>query len=368
MALPKRPITKGTNIFERDFLGSMYILGTTSPDTMVKARDAMIVADQMLYPSDSTDPDAPGKHRAMIEQIFAAHELGVNAVEVTGGKATISTQVSHFAGEQEAPAVPGNVQVMPASPRTLQISWNAVDGATAYQVLKRKSGFENRREPNGKREYSDGDESTTGFRHVAFVNGNKLSYTDKGAVHEVFAPEGLNDLFSHGYVVRAIGVNSSGQLGFSDLSGTGFAVKGRQNLTARIDSAISNISFSNGVMAFDNKLTNSRGAFSIDKTAYGPLDFQIVSISNPTVTVKNADAPDNTFIYNQTLAFGATSAAKRLEFNDPLAQIFTFDAKVYGSAYVGTSTSHGSGSRETVRAIRLRRWFTRSSVRTRPVR
>jgi hypothetical protein len=33
----------------------------------------------MLYPSDSTDPDAPGKHRAMIEQIFAAKELGINA-------------------------------------------------------------------------------------------------------------------------------------------------------------------------------------------------------------------------------------------------------------------------------------------------
>ncbi len=43
-----KAITKGTEIFERDFLGSMYILGTTAPDTMVKARDAMIVADQML--------------------------------------------------------------------------------------------------------------------------------------------------------------------------------------------------------------------------------------------------------------------------------------------------------------------------------
>ena len=96
-----------------------------SPDTMVKARDAMIVADQMLYPSDSTDPDAPGKHRAMIEQIFAAKELGINAREVTGGKATISTQVSHFAGDQAAPAVPQNVQVAPASATSLNghVEW-----------------------------------------------------------------------------------------------------------------------------------------------------------------------------------------------------------------------------------------------------
>src|SRR5687767_7883038 len=113
--LPQKKITRGTNIFERDFLGSMYILGTTSPDTMVKARDAMIIADQMLYPTDPTDADAPGKHRAMIEQIFAAKELGVNAREVTGGVATISTQVTPFAGGQAAPAVPQNIAVATAS-------------------------------------------------------------------------------------------------------------------------------------------------------------------------------------------------------------------------------------------------------------
>ena len=339
--LPQKPITRGTEIFERDFLGAMYVLGTIAPDTYVKSRDAMIVADQMLYPSDSADADAPGKHRAMIEQIFAGHEMGINAVEVTGGRATISTQVSYFAGNQAAPSVPENVQVIPASPRSLQVSWASVDGAVSYEVLKRKNGFANRREPNGKREYSDGDSSTTGFRHVAYVDGNRLSYEDKGAVHEVFAPEGLNDLYDSAYVVRAIGVNSTGQLGFSDLSGNVVPLKARQDLTAQVDSAISNISFSGGVMAFDNKITNARGALSIDKTIYQPIEFQIVSISNPTVTVRNADSGGNTFVYNQALAFGATSAAKRFEFNDPAAQIFTFDARVYGNAFAGTRTGLG---------------------------
>ena len=260
--LAQKAITKGTEIFERDFLGSMYILGTTAPDTLVKARDAMIVADQMLYPSDSTDPDAPGKHRAMIEQIFAAHEMGINAVEVTGGKATISTQVSHFAGQQSAPSVPSNVQVSPASARTLKISWSGVNGATSYQILKRKDGFANRRQPNGRREFADGDSSTTGFRHVAFVGAGQTFYEDKGAIHEVFAPEGLNNLFDHEYVVRAIGVASNGQLGFSNLTGGAKPTTAQQELTNQVDSAISNISFSNGVMSFDNKLTNARGAFS----------------------------------------------------------------------------------------------------------
>ncbi|HTK38534.1 MAG TPA: M36 family metallopeptidase [Pyrinomonadaceae bacterium] len=342
--LPQKVITQGTNIFERDFLGAMYVLGTTSPDTFIKCRDAMIVADQMLYPTDSTDPSSPGRHRAMIEQIFAAHEMGVNSREVTGGTAAISTQVTPFVGSQVAPAVPTNVQVAPASPRTVRVSWDAVSGATAYEILKRKTGFEGKREPNGKRAYSDGDASTTGFRHVAYVNGNVLSYEDKGPVHEVFAPEGLDNLFDHDYVVRSVGVNSAGQLGWSDLSGSTRPLETRQDLSAQVDAAISNVSFSNGVFAFDNKLTNSRGAFSTDKTVYAPLEFQIVSISSPSVTVKNADANGNTFIYNQSLLLGQTSNAKRLEFNDPLAQLFTFDAKIYGNAFAGSTVGTGSQS------------------------
>lgn len=337
-----KQITKGTEIFERDFLGSMYILGTTAPDTMVKARDAMIIADQMLYPSDSTDADSPGMHRAMIEQIFAAHELGVNAAEVTGGKATISTQVTPFAGNQGAPPAPSKIQVIPATPRSNRISWKGVPNAVSYEILKRKTNRANQREPNGKRDFSDGDASTTGFRHVAFVDGANRSYEDKGAVHEVFAPEGLNNLFDSEYVVRAIGVNSGGQLGFSNLSGAARPLTARQDLTTQVDAAISNIAFSNGVMAFDNKLTNARGAFSVDQTIYTPLEFKIVSISNPTVTVRNADSGGNTFVYNQTLALGQTSNAKRLEFNDPMAQLFTFDAKIYGSAFAGSTTGNGT--------------------------
>ena len=343
-----KAITKGTEIFERDFLGSMYILGTTAPDTLVKSRDAMIVADQMLYPTDPTDADAPGKHRAMIEQIFAAKELGVNAVEVTGGKATISTQVTPFVGEQAAPAVPSGITVSAATPRSLRVNWNAVNGAVSYQILKRKIGFENRRQPNGKREFNDGDASTTGFRHVAFVDGNQTSFEDKGEIYEVFAPIGISDLFNHEYVVRAVGVNSTGQLGFSNLSGSTKPIKAEQNLTAQIDSAISNISFNNGVMAFDNKLTNSRGALSSDKTVYSPIKFEITNISNPTVSVRNADQNGNAFIYNQTLALGQTSTAKRLEFNDPAAQMFSFDAKITGNAFtsstVGTGTQNPDGT------------------------
>jgi len=339
-----KKITNGTNIFERDFLGSMYVLGTTSPDTFVKARDAFIVADQLLYPSDAADPDAPGKHRAMIEQIFAAKELGINAVESSGGKVTISTRVSHFAGDQSAPAVPKGVKTAPASSKSIRVTWNSVNGATAYEVLKRKTALAGQREQNGERAFNDGDDSTSGYRHVAFVNANQLSYEDKGAIHEVFAAEGLKNLFDSEYVVRSIGVNSTGQLGWSALSGSSRPLQVRQDLTAQVDSALSNISFAGSVTSFDNKLTNARGAFSSDKTIYSPIEFQVVSISNPSVTVKNADANGNTWVYNTSLALGATSAAKRMEFNNPMLQLFTFDARVYGNAFAGSTVGNRSQS------------------------
>ena len=158
----------------------------------------------------------------------------------------------------------------------------------------------------------------------------------------MFAPEGLNDLFDSEYAVRAIGVNQTRQLGFSDLSGAAKPVRVTQDVTAQVDSALSNVTFANGVFAFDNKLTNARGAISTDKTIYGAINFQITSISDPSITVKNADGGANTFVYNQNLALGQTSAAKRLEFNDPLAKLFTFDARITGQAYAGSAGGNGS--------------------------
>ena len=336
-----KEIAQGTDIFERVFLGSMYVLGTTAPDTFVKARDAMLVADQMLYSSNTADPAAPGRHRALIEQIFAAHELGVNAREVTGGAATISTQVTPFVGEQAAPSAPQNVAVAPASSKTNRISWSPVQGATAYEVLKRKVAFRNQREPNGKRAYNDGDAATTGFRHIAYVDGSATSYEDRGAVHEVFAPEGLTNLFDSEYVVRAISATPNAQLGISALSGAAQPMTARQNVTGQIDSAMSNVTFSGGVFGFDNTITNARGANSTDKTIYAPIEFRIVAISDPTVTVKNADQNGTAFIYNKTLALGA-SAVKRIEFNDPGARMFTFEAEIMGQAYAGSIGGTGS--------------------------
>ncbi|NNE66082.1 MAG: hypothetical protein HKN33_05900 [Pyrinomonadaceae bacterium] len=335
-------ITKGTNIFERQFLGSMYILGTTAPDTLVKSRDAMIIADQMLYPSDSTDPSSPGKHRALIEQVFAAHELGVNAVGVTGGRATISTQVTPYAGNQSAPETPTGVNAAPASASTNKVRWNPVDGAVAYEILKRKRDFANQREPNGKREFNDGDASTTGFTHIDYVDADQLEYIDRGEIHEVFAPRGLDNLFEWEYVVRAVGVADNGQIGISDMSAEANPMASRQEVTEAIDAAISNVSFSGGIFAFDNTLTYARGLDADDNRLYRAIEFSIENISSPTVTVRNADSNGDTFVYNESLNVGESTSAKRFEFNNPNAQLFTFDARVFAKTFA--QSNNGSGS------------------------
>jgi hypothetical protein len=358
-------VTNGTEIFERDFLGAMYILGTMAPDTFVKSRDALIIADQMLYSTNPADADAPGQNRALIEQVFAAHELGVNARETVANYATISTGVSEFSAGQPAPQAPQNVSIAPASAKSLRVTWQPVEGAVAYEVLKRRIGMENRRESNqdqfageyGRtresfapiREFDDGDQTTTGFTHVAYVDAASTSYEDRGRVSEVFSPFGIKDLFSHEYVVRAVGGGRNGQqLGVSPLSGATRPTLVKQTLTSQIDSAISNVGFSGGVFAFDEKLTNARGALSdVDKTVYGPIEFRVTNISDPTVTVKNGDQ-GSTFIFNQSLALGQTSSARRLEFNDAGARMFSFDAEILGNAFststVGTGAQSGDGT------------------------
>src|SRR5688572_33464484 len=55
---------------------TLFPYTTLFRSTLVKSRDAMIVADQLLYSSNPTDETAPGMHRALIERIFAAKELG----------------------------------------------------------------------------------------------------------------------------------------------------------------------------------------------------------------------------------------------------------------------------------------------------
>ena len=89
----------------------------------MKFRDAVIEADRILYSTDPSNLDAPGQHEALIWQVFASHEMGINADAVIGGRQTISTRVPQFAVDQARTSAPQGITVEPASSKTLRVSW-----------------------------------------------------------------------------------------------------------------------------------------------------------------------------------------------------------------------------------------------------
>ena len=334
---PTKAISRGQENWERILLGAIYVLSTYNPDTMVRARDAMIIADQSLYSSDPTDPDAPGQHRALIEQVFAARELGANAAAPNSeGRQAVSTKVSDLAttvGKLDAPA---GVSVKAASSKANQISWQPVAGAFAYEVLRREVGRENVRQnkPVTGREYMDGDGGTDGFMHIAYVKAGETAYTDNGLIEGVFVPRGLKNPASYEYVVRALNVNPNRQVGVSDNSAAAAMATAVVDVTNNVQAAISNVSFANGKTEFDQTIKNL-GAGAFDGTIYQPIDFRIVSISAPSVSVTNADnfgsgrgTTPASFYYRSTLTKNQTSAARHIAFSNPNTQLFTFDAVV----------------------------------------
>jgi len=224
----------GKETWERIFLGSMYVLGVSTPDTFVKARDAALIADAMLYPANSVDAHSLGKHHALIERVFAAQELGKNAQAPLGGVQMISTAVSDFTAGQEAPATPQNIAADIVGQDRINVTWDSVDNVVGYQVLKRKGASPARLFAGvPSREYIDGDLNSNGYTYVEFVT--EPGYVDKGQGYGRGAGQGI-EAFDYQYVVPAIKTNATGQVGFSDLSGTVKTNLKAKNVTKQVTS------------------------------------------------------------------------------------------------------------------------------------
>ena len=342
---PTVGISLGKETWERLLLGTIYVLGTFNPDTFVRARDAMIIADSMLYGSDPLDPDSPGLHRSLIEQVYASREIGFNAEAPVGGKQVISSRVSNFTGSQGKLSAPAGVSATAASPSSARVSWQPVSGAFAYEILKREIGRENQRQnpPVPGREYIDGDGGTDGYLHVEYVSNSQTSYVDNGYIQGGNIPLGLKNPVNSEYVVRALNVNSNRQIGLSDNSAAASIPTAVVDVSSRVQTTISNVSFANGKFEF-NQVIKNLGAGAFDGTIYTPIEFRIVSISDPTVTVANADNAGTgqagspaIFYYRNVLATGQTSEARHLTFNDPNAQLFTVTAVVTARVQVAPS-------------------------------
>lgn len=356
---PTKSISKGQETWERIFLGSIYLLGLTAPDTFVKERDALIMSDRILYPTDPSDLEAPGQHEALIWQVYAAREIGLNAMSPQGGVVTISTAVPQVALDQAKPGVPQGVKIEPASTKAVRVSWQPVSGAYAYQVFKRRTGGAGHRQYRGVpgRPYFDGDQKTTGWSHVAYVPGGaSTSYEDNGVIREYFKAAGIkstddaagfNEMFDSEYAVRAVAQNPNKQSGFSDLSGTASMSSSIRDVSAAIQTAVTGVTYANGIFEFDQTLKNT-GAGGVDQTTYAPVNFKVVNISSPSVTVNNADNGGDgrntpgVFNYNQSLPLNAVSTAKRLKFNAPGSPLFTFDALVTARVRGASALANGS--------------------------
>lgn len=341
------PVSLGKETWERLQLGATYVLGAFRPDTFVRARDAMILADQALYPSDPLDPEAPGLHRALIEQVHAARELGINAAPPVDGRQTISTQVSEFAASQAKPAAPAGVNVTPASPTSNRMTWQPVQNAFAYQILRRAVGRENQRQnvPVPGREYIDGDGSTDGFLAIDYVAGAQTTYVDNGLIESGFVRQGNGNAAAWEYAVKAFAVSPNRQVGVSDASTPASAATAVLDVTSRVRTTIGNISFTGGRTEFDQTLTNL-GAGAFDGTIYVPIAFNVVSISSPMVTVANADNAGSgqsgspaAFYFRPTLATGQVSQPRHLVFNNPNTQLFTFNAAVTARVQVDPASA-----------------------------
>ncbi len=355
---PTRQIPQGQETWERLHLGSIYLLGLTQPDTFVKFRDAVLEADRILYSTDPSNLDAPGQHEALIWQVFASHEMGINSDSIVGGRQTISTRVSQFAADQSHVTAPQGITVVPASSNSLRVSWQPVTGALAYEVFKRKVGTAGQRQFAGAplHQYLDGDPSTNGWSHVAYVTDPATSYEDKGFTAEFFGPAGIsstsaangyNEMLDTEYAVRAVSINANRQAGVSDLS-AGTSVDDQfADVSSAMSVTIGNVNTGGGVFEFDQTLKNN-GVSSPDATAYGPITYRILSISDPTVKVVNSDNGGDgqsnpaSFAYNQALPNGATSAARHLKFSNPYGHLFTVTATI--SARVRTTPAAANGS------------------------
>jgi hypothetical protein len=344
---PTQETSLGKETWERIFLGSMYVLGVSAPDTFVRARDAVLIADAALYPTDPLDLTSPGRHHALIERVFAARELGANAKAPIGGRQTISTAVSEFTANQAKPAAPETVDAHIISDDAIEITWETVPEAFAYQVLKRKKGSSARLFTGvPTREYFEGDLTFSGFTHVEFVVGDSY-YIDKGQGLGRGAGQGI-DSFDYEYVVRAISLNTSQQVGFSNMSGIASTGLNSVDVSNQVDYKVGNVNYNNGIFAFDIALINTG-----DERIYGPVDFDITHISNGSITVLNADNGGTgkngdiaRFRFDQSLDADRTSALRYIKFDNPNGKLFTFQARISG--YEAGASSTGRGETPTI--------------------
>ena len=271
---PTVPIRQAQETWERLFLGALYVLGIVPRDTFVAARDAMILADALLYPSGLQEPGNPrqvGMHRTLIEQVFAAREMGFNSKPAFGGRQTVSTAVSSFTGSQPRLGAPKGVKATVFGDG-VQVCWKPVTGALAYEVRKRRkgqtSGLLYASDP-ATHEYTEGDATTDGFGHVDYTSSTCL--VDRGQIVGFLDARGIPNAKDFQYGVRTLNLNPNNTIGvsetaFVDANTAEQVLVDTQFYDGVVPVGSLGLNLANGVDYVDVPFTAKAGAYGVEGT------------------------------------------------------------------------------------------------------
>jgi subtilisin family serine protease len=211
---------------------------------------------------------------------------------------------------------------------SLNLSWQATEGATAYEVERSTNG--------------------ASYQVIASPGASEtsLALADQ--------PSGENS-----YRVRAL---TPGRIGSyvtasSNVANVVVDRRGKVDITAQVATAMSNVSFTGGVFKLDLNVRNNSAS------TYVPLvELSVVRVTSTsgTVSVKNADNGGNgksaqtAALFNYSNLLGAdqefapaeVTGNRSLEFNDSSAEMFSFDVVVtaYERGAGGAAAASGDGS------------------------
>lgn len=215
----------------------------------------------------------------------------------------------------------------------LNLSWQATDGATGYEVERSTDG--------------------TSYQVVASTGANQTS--------AALLDQPNGEAF---YRVRAL---TPGQIGKyvtapSNVANVVIDRRGKVDITSQVSTAMSNVSFVGGVFNLDLNIKNN------STNIYVPLvELNVVKVTSTsgTVSVKNADnagdgksattaalfSYSNLLGSDQQFSPAETSGNRTLQFNDSSAEMFSFDVLVTayqsGASGAGGSTAPSGGGTST---------------------
>lgn len=272
---------------------------------------------------------------------------------VVSGNTTYTLRVSGFIAAQTNYTLTGSISKGGAAPTLQPITTQWVDPQTNTPVSF-DGNFNVQWQPSGSVQQFEVEQSTDG------TNYQVLSDVD-GATTSTALQNLPNGHYY--YRVRAI---TPGKIGSyvtipSNVQSVIVSQRTKVDITSQVQTAMSNVSFVNGVFSLDLNMKNN------STNTYVPLvELNVVNISSTsgTVSVKNAEnggsgqsaATPALFSYtnligsDQQFTPAEITGNRTLQFNDSAAEMFSFDVQVTAfqggapGAPAGSSTSTSSGT------------------------